>query len=301
MRFRLLYPVILIIFTFSCKNDESQPTNTTANVDPIIYFSSNNSAPRTSALFSINSDGNNKIQLDYFPSNLEIRELDYCPATKKIVYTSTDSSSSDIFTINLDGSNNIPITNDTIHRSHPKFSSDGSKILFLSVDFPSGTRNAFIMNSDGSNIFQIPRRGLDIWDADWSPDDQKIIFTGGKDIYSMNIDGSELVKLTNDTLYALEPQISPDGAKVTFGAYSILNTEHVDLYKMDLDGKNLINLSNFETKNYFFYVRNLNWSKNGKKVVFTSDKDRNIRDGQRDLFVTNSDGSGLVKLDTLIG
>ncbi|MFL6335175.1 MAG: S8 family serine peptidase [Pyrinomonadaceae bacterium] len=82
--------------------------------------------------------------------------------------------------------------------SHPRYSPDGSKIVFQrSTD---GQPDIYVMNADGSGVTQLTNNPAYDLAPDWSPDGSKIIFTSWRDasvmVYSMNPDGTNVTKLT---------------------------------------------------------------------------------------------------------
>src|SRR5205085_1311417 len=82
--------------------------------------------------------------------------------------------------------------------SHPRYSPDGSKIVFQrSTD---GQPDIYVMNADGSGVTQLTNNPAYDLAPDWSPDGKQIIFTSWRDasvmVYSMNPDGTNVTKLT---------------------------------------------------------------------------------------------------------
>lgn len=117
----------------------------------------------------------------------------------------------------------------------PKYSPDGSQILFISFpldsDKPSGRIN--LMNVDGTNIRQLPSVEGSISEAIFSPDGKKIYFINsavykhyspfvprashGFDIYSMTVDGKDIKRLTNKNEYSMSDLcVFSDGKTLLF-------------------------------------------------------------------------------------
>ncbi|HMI87068.1 MAG TPA: hypothetical protein VK550_23395 [Polyangiaceae bacterium] len=101
------------------------------------------------------------------------------------------------------------------------------------------------------------------------PDGSKVMDfkeTSNWDIYRLRVDGSERVQLTNEQTSEDQPTWSPDGRTIV---YRKLNGKSFDLYLMDADGGNkrelLIDPKHDEKTPAF--------SRDGKKVVFFSDRD----------------------------
>lgn len=130
----------------------------------------------------------------------------------KIVYAnSINGGQSQIYSMSIDGSQKtlLTTTNTSLWRANPKYSPNGSKIVFEGSlnTLPNKHSEIFIMNSDGSGITQLTNyssngnNGVVSEDAIFSKDGNYIYYvsdeSGVSQIYRMNIDGSQKVKLTN--------------------------------------------------------------------------------------------------------
>jgi TolB protein len=101
----------------------------------------------------------------------------------------------------------------------PRWSPDGSKILFVVVDI----WNLYTVEPDGSNLTQVTDFRSN--NADWSPDGSQIVFQSDHanepedipDIYTMNVDGSDLIKIVqNLDIPDFGPRWSRTGEFVSF-------------------------------------------------------------------------------------
>lgn len=178
----------------------------------------------------------------------------------------------------------------------PKFSPDGSKVIFVTgrhSDNGYGTSDLYIMDPDGYNQ---RRLSFDIFigeEYSFSANGQKIVFTANinvngrpepnvkkttKDIkqggyssgvFIINTDGTGLIQFpdpANEGIYS--PSLSPDGSKVTFG-------RNGGIWVANIDGTQTNAIS--PTGNYPFF------SPDGQKVFW--------QDGF-DVHRANIDGSG---------
>ncbi len=130
---------------------------------------------------------------------------------------------------------------------HPRFSPDGTQILFESKR--DGDWEIYAMNSrTGEDVVQLTNNEKVERTAEWSPDGKKIVFESKRDgngeIYVMNADGMNPVNLTNHPKSDSKPKWSANGRKILFESKRDGNGE---IYVMDADGANPVNISNNPT------------------------------------------------------
>lgn len=130
----------------------------------------------------------------------------------------------------------------------------------------------------------------------WSPDGTKIAFTsnrdGAGDIYVMDSDGSNVKRLTKTPGQNSSPTWSPDGSKIVFDSGRDGNRE---IYIMNTDGSDQTRL----TFNPSSDVGPVSFSPDGKHLAFARNKkDTGTAAFFYDIFVMNTDGSGVRQLTT---
>ena len=143
-------------------------------------------------IFIMNTDGSNQVQLTNSKLN---RNPKFSPDGLQIVY----ETYWDIYLMNMDGSGKVNLTNDNIHEYNPRFSSDGSKIVFIAANKEGiENREIHMMDRNGQNRTQILKEG-EHFEPHFLSNDTKILFAKYIDghfyIYSINTDGSDLKEL----------------------------------------------------------------------------------------------------------
>jgi Tol biopolymer transport system component len=180
---------------------------------------------------------------------------------------------------------------------HPNWSPDGKKIIF---DGRRGDQQGiFVWDLSGqSTQLVFDRLGRDAHPF-WFPDGKRVAFQATRDtamsflvdVYAINTDGTNLVKLTNLEGFTGVPSVSPNGKRILF-QYKPMQ-ERADfgknkwhIFVMDRDGKNQQQLTSGD-----FEYQVPNWSPDGTKIVFFSD-----RTGNNEIYTMHADGSGIMQL-----
>lgn len=208
-----------------------------------------------------------------------------------------------VYTMDSNGGNLVKLTDDSFIYLHPRYSPDGSKIVFYSKAYEGD--NIFIMDSDGSNLTSLTESTANDNYPQFSPDGSKIVFTsdrdGNREVYIMDIDGNNQLRLTNNLLLDHAPQFSPDGSKILF--YSVDDKWNYYIFTMDCNGNNLTQLiCEFEyahmpnvigINHWSIYFYGPQYSLDGSKIVFVS---YSFDEKNWDIYIMNSDGSNQKRL-----
>ncbi len=183
--------------------------------------------------------------------------------------------------MDYDGANVKYLTDSDALVLAPRFSQDGSRVLYTSyetgqpqiyvLDVASATRQA--MGTGGGNMAFSPR---------FSPDGSSIIFSleqgGNSDIYRMGVNGGAAQQLTSSPAIETAPSFSPDGSRIVFESD---RSGTQQLYIMSANGGEAQRIS-FGRGRYGTPV----WSPRGDLIAFTKQNA-----GRFHIGVMRTDGS----------
>ncbi|MDQ7787352.1 MAG: Tol-Pal system beta propeller repeat protein TolB [Thermodesulfovibrionales bacterium] len=166
----------------------------------------------------------------------------------------------------------------------PRWSRDAKRLVYSAernrqwgiylLDFTS-MREKQVYAATGTNIA-----------GDFFPDGSEVVFSSSKegtpDIYRMNLDAGKPAKLTSSYGIEVSPSVSPDGKYIAFVSDKGGSPQ---IYLMRKDGSDVRRLT-YEGS----YNTSPSWSPKGDKIAFSG------RTGGNQIFIINSDGTGLAQL-----
>ena len=142
--------------------------------------------------------------------------LDVSPDGKTIAFDFLG----DIFTMPITGGKPVQFTSGMAFDSHPKFSPDGTKLLFISDR--SGGENIWWFSLDKTDSTQVTKANIDHYQsAEWTPDGNYIVGSRGTrnlKLWMFHKDGGSGAQLIDkpDPLKTVEPAFGPDGRYIWF-------------------------------------------------------------------------------------
>jgi Tol biopolymer transport system component len=217
---------------------------------------------------------------DFIPS--------WSPDGTLIAFTSYRTDAEEIWVMDSDGKNLKQLTNNTSGDWTPAWSPNGGTIAFTSDR--TGLNQIWLMDADGSNqrTLTLSPAGSSIWNRDpsWSPDATKLIFTSnrsGKDEnWIMDVKTRKTWRHSDGMAEHWHPSFSPDGTNILFSSNM---SGDWGLWLSDLEGKQLVRMV---PDKQFDNNPAASWSPDGKRIIF--------RTAQANLWIMNSDGSGVMPL-----
>jgi len=154
----------------------------------------------------------------------------------------------------------------------PRWSPDGSQIVFSRLILGQPAWNLYRMGADGSGVTRLTNQmQANDFFAAWTADGRIVFMHGqgecvaGDSLWLINADGTGLRQLTDPGYAACLPAPAPRASKIAFTG-SFDGGSSFQIYTIDLDGSELRRLSPPGTR--FDYRPN--WSPTGNDLVFLS-------------------------------
>lgn len=204
----------------------------------------------------------------------------------RIAFVGEERRRKDIYIMDWDGKRMSKIGLKENFILSPRWSRDSTKLIYSSernrqwgiylLDFLKRTEKK-IFSSNGTNL-----------GGDFLSGDTDFILSSSKDgnpdLYIMSLEDGNMRRLTSSQSIEVSPSVSPDSENIAFVSDRGGSPQ---IYLMRKDGSDVRRIT-FEGS----YNTSPSWSPKGDKIVFTG------RQGPNQIFVVNSNGTGLIQLTT---
>ena len=272
------------------------------------------------AVFTIEPDGTDELQVTHPPVGFVDRNPDISPDGRRIAFeregVDCDCISNEVFVVDVDGSNLTQLTENPpgtvcdaggYCNGTPAWSPDGTQIVFSRASGVfqkhfSQNIGLWVMNADGSDMHQITQESTTLGtgedsDPQWSPNGNKIVFQrrnvrtsrpkAGIALWTVNVHTGSERRVTPWRLRAGDtPDWSPDGRRILFHDNNDGSPDvSANLYTIRPDGSQLRQLTFLEggAVNYL----GSSYSPDGTMIVFGR---RPATGGAADVFIRTVDG-----------
>jgi len=255
--------------------------------------------------FNSARDGNNEIYVMDWDGRKPLRITDnsasdldpaLSPNRRDIIFASNRTGNNDIFIVGSTGGAAVNLTNHPANEGWARWSPDGRQIVFHSNR--DGNFEIYVMDEDGSSPTRLTNyAGIDQF-PDWSPDGREIVFRRDVDIYVLALASGQVRRLTEALPLNQMAVWSPNGQELVFMS---ARDGYPSVFWMRADGsgqKNLTPKAPGDTDSDWL-SRAPSWSTTGRQVYFMSFRPSSGLDTE--IFVMNSDGTGVTRITNSIG
>ncbi|MGH3033312.1 MAG: TolB family protein [Gaiellaceae bacterium] len=207
------------------------------------------------------------------------------PADGAIGFVSSRDGNAEIYLMNADGSGQTAVTRTSAHEQSPAWAPTGRHIAFSRRD------EILVLHTDGGQVWRLTDDEY-CWDSDptWSPGGAAIAFRRGYERFSsvwvMQSSGRRQREVAGGI--AVQPDWAPDGRAIAFtaGHFFADGLEMGRIVRIPPSGGTQTPLSPPASSDL-----HPTWSPDGARIAFES-----IRDGNRDIYVMDADGSEITRL-----
>jgi Tol biopolymer transport system component len=200
-------------------------------------------------IYAMRPDGTARQRL----TNNNVAEADpaWSPDGRMIVYIGFDDSipgaparRGDVYVMNANGSGKRRIVQVPVQAWHPRWSPDGTRISYESIDPVVGGFRAYIANADGSNPQPVADQPGETFHVEWKPDGSRLLFLSNRSprnwwtAYTINPNGTDEQLLAGDeacTSNIGSATWSRDGQRIVFDC-----TAKAGLFTMNANGTNVM-------------------------------------------------------------
>jgi len=203
----------------------------------------------------------------------------------RLLYVSNRFGDGEVCVANLDGSGEVVLTNNAAEEREPRWSPDGTKIVFerqWGVQDPE----IMLMNADGSGIEALTNNAIRDDSPAWSPDGQMLVYrtnAGHDEVAVMYADGSHSTSISQNAANDGDPDWSPSGS----GRVIAFDTDRhgvSEIYRMRPDGSGQQRMTNYPADDF-----NSAWNSAGTEIAF----ERMVSMANTDILAVNVSTFGL--------
>src|SRR5713226_4173884 len=278
----IVFVFLALYLSFSARAQESAPKPASA------------AAPSTPRSITID---------DYFQIR-DVSQPELSPDGQWVAYAvrarmlKEDKNEQRLLMVSTSGGDAISLTAEGVTSSHPRWSSDGKFLAFLSAR-NAGKNQVWLLDRRGGEAQRLTETAQGVNDFEWSPDSTRLVLI----LQDPKPEDAEAAKESDKDKPAAKPKTPPpfviDRLQFKQDTVGYLDHRRTHLYIFDVTSKKLTQVTSGD-----FDDNEPTWSPDGKQIAFSSnrstpDPDRNYNTDIWVVVADNSDkGAHLAQITT---
>lgn len=285
----------LLILTPAVASGQSSQSSDVRNGEPAVapdgkFIAYESDCKGKTRLLLMRSDGSRPVGLT--ATSAEIGAPGWSKDARKILSSISSGQTSELFAIDRRTLNRRLIAH--VPGRNPRLAPDGRRIVYMAGTYLK--TKLMVVDINGSRTLQVSEGDGPAWNAQWSPDGQRIAYTsraGSSDplnLFLMKSDGTGRMQVTHfDRAQgnAQWPAWSPDGCRLAFQVNQIGKSD-AQIWVVDLASGVTHNLSPHD---HAYLDETPSWFPDGEHLAVQSN-----RTGQMQVWVISVDGSSARQL-----
>ncbi len=197
----------------------------------------------------------------------------WSPNGDRIAFVSDRSGIFQVWIMNADGTDPRQVTRGSMIHGWPRWSPDGSRLVYWGYDPAADTSVVIVDSMDGADPIVLAQSDELLDRPAWRPDGLHIAYAGQTegnwDVWVAAVDGSESYRLTSDDQMETNPLWSPDGSVI---AYKVAPNKAYNLtVEQFMTFENGFESPTVHEWNSIKSIQMNDWSPDGSRIAYTAE------------------------------